>query len=162
VGRFDLRQKRAAPPLWVRLSRPFRSSCTPASPSPADIRDDNQLVAFRPMLSTSESLSLFWKKIADGRVAFVTPSPDGGGIRTPCFHGRWAGNTLLRSRSLTRRVRHAQSRWGWYQDPMFPRSLGRQHTVTVAIAHARPDSARSGSGWREVVSRASDDSAALK
>jgi hypothetical protein len=32
----------------------------------------------------------FWKIIASGRTAFVTPSPDGGGIRTPCFHGRRA------------------------------------------------------------------------
>jgi hypothetical protein len=74
---------------WGQALRSLRSSSTPASASPADIRHDNQLVALGPMLSTSDRFR-FWKKNADGRIAFVTPSPDGGGFRTPCFHGRRA------------------------------------------------------------------------
>jgi len=38
--------------LGVRLGRSLRSSRTPASPSPADIRHDNQVVALGPMFST--------------------------------------------------------------------------------------------------------------
>src|SRR5215467_8261461 len=41
-------------PLRVRLGRSLWSSRAPASPSPADLRRDNRVVALGPMLSPSD------------------------------------------------------------------------------------------------------------
>jgi hypothetical protein len=55
----------------VTCGRSLWSSRTLASPSPADIRHGNQVVALGPMLSTVRSVYLFWNKFAFGRVAIA-------------------------------------------------------------------------------------------
>jgi len=65
-------------PLRVRLGRSLwpRPSRAPASPSPADLRRDNKVVALGPMLSASDRFRLLEKKSQMGGSRSRTAVPE--------------------------------------------------------------------------------------